>query len=45
LTGNLEGLEEYVSPLIVRRIPDGSHWITHEQPELVNALIRDFLIF
>ncbi len=43
LTGNLEGLEEYVSPLTVRRIPDGSHWITHEQPELVNSMIRDFL--
>ena len=43
LTGNLEGLEEYVSPLTVRRIPDGSHWVTHEQPELVNSLIRDFL--
>ena len=43
LTGNLEGLEKYVSPLTVRRIADGSHWVTHEQPELVNSLIRDFL--
>jgi pimeloyl-ACP methyl ester carboxylesterase len=44
LTGNLEGLEEYVSTLTVRRIADGSHWVTHEQPELVNSLIRDFLM-
>jgi pimeloyl-ACP methyl ester carboxylesterase len=43
LTGNLEGLGEYVSHLTIRRIADGSHWVTHEQPELVNSLIRDFL--
>ena len=44
LTGNLEGLEEYVSHLSIRRIPYGSHWVTHEQPELVNSFIRDFLL-
>jgi pimeloyl-ACP methyl ester carboxylesterase len=43
LTGNLEGLGEYVGHLTIRRIPDGSHWVAHEQPELVNSLIRDFL--
>ena len=43
LIGNLEGLEEYVSDLTIKRIADGSHWVTHEQPELVNSLIRDFL--
>lgn len=44
LTGNLEGLGEYVNDLTIERIPDGSHWVTHEQPDLVNALIRDFLL-
>ena len=43
LTGNLDGLGEYVSDLTIKRIPDGSHWVTHEQPELVNSLIRNFL--
>lgn len=43
LTGNLAGLEEYVADLTVERIPDGSHWISHEQPERVNKLIRDFI--
>ena len=43
LTGNLDGLEEYVSDLTIRRIPDGSHWVSHEQPKLVNSLIRNFL--
>ncbi len=43
LTGNLDGLEEYIENLKVKRIPDGTHWVMHEQPELVNALIRDFI--
>ena len=43
LTGNLEGLDEFVPNLTVRRIPDGSHWVVHEQPALVNGYIRAFL--
>ncbi len=43
LSGNLEGLGEYVGDLTIKRIPDGSHWVIHEQPELVNSLIREFL--
>jgi len=43
LTGNLEGLAEYVEDLTIKRITDGSHWVSHEQPDRVNALIRDFL--
>ena len=43
LTGNLEGLEDYVADLTVKKIPDGTHWVIHEQSELVNALIRDFI--
>ena len=43
LTGNLDGLEEYVEDLTIKRIPDGTHWVVHEQPEKVNALIREFI--
>jgi len=43
LTGNLDGLERFVPDLTVRRIPDGSHWVVHERPEVVNGLIREFL--
>jgi len=43
LTGNLNGLEQYVPDLTVRRVPDGSHWVVHEQPELVNSYIREFI--
>ena len=43
LVRNLEGLERFVPELTVRRIANGSHWVVHEQPELVNAAIREFL--
>jgi pimeloyl-ACP methyl ester carboxylesterase len=43
LTGNLDGLEDYVADLTVKRIPDATHWVVHEQPELVNSLIRHFI--
>jgi pimeloyl-ACP methyl ester carboxylesterase len=43
LTGNLEGLEKYAPNLTIRRIPDGSHWVIHEKPALVNSYIRKFI--
>ena len=43
LLGNLEGLEEYVPSLTVRRIPGGSHWVVHEQPGIINAAIEEFV--
>ena len=43
LTGNLVGLEQFVPQLTVRRIPEGSHWVIHEYPALVNSYIREFL--
>lgn len=44
LDGNLNGLEEFVPDLTVRRIPDGTHWVIHEKPALVNGLIREFMM-
>lgn len=43
LTGNLEGLDKFVPNLMIKRIPEGSHWVIHEKPELVNGYIRDFV--
>ena len=43
LPGLLDGLEEYVPDLTVRRIDDGSHWVIHERPDVVNRHIHDFL--
>jgi pimeloyl-ACP methyl ester carboxylesterase len=36
----LDGLEQWVSPLRVQRVPGASHWIVHERPELVADVIR-----
>jgi pimeloyl-ACP methyl ester carboxylesterase len=43
LAGNLEGLEKYVPNLTIKRIPDGSHWVIHGKPGLVNSYIREFI--
>ena len=43
LTGNLEGLDQFVKPLKIERIPDGSHWVVHEKPAVVIERIRTFL--
>jgi pimeloyl-ACP methyl ester carboxylesterase len=43
LTGNLDGLDQWVPQLTVKRIPEGSHWVIHERPAEVNGYIRDFL--
>ena len=40
---NLNGLEQFVPDLTVRRIPDANHWVVHQKPELVNGYIREFL--
>ncbi|MCL4545132.1 MAG: alpha/beta hydrolase, partial [Chloroflexi bacterium] len=40
LPGNLEGLEAWVQQLEIVRIPGSSHWVLHEQPEVVSAAIQ-----
>jgi pimeloyl-ACP methyl ester carboxylesterase len=42
LPGLLDGLEECVPDLRVEHIQQGSHWVVHEFPDKVTALIRDF---
>ncbi len=39
----LDGLEMMVADLQVVGVPDGSHWIIHEQTDKVNSLIHQFL--
>jgi pimeloyl-ACP methyl ester carboxylesterase len=43
LPANLDGLEDLVPDLTIKRVPDAGHWIVHEKPDLVNATIRDFI--
>ena len=41
--GLLDGLENVVQDLDLVRIPEGSHWVVHEQPARINRLIREFI--
>jgi len=43
LTGNLDGLDQYVKQLQIVRVPDGTHWVIHEKPQFVIESIRKFL--
>jgi len=45
LPGCLEGLEECVPDLRVVRVPEASHWIVHERPDLVCSEIERFVGF
>ena len=42
-TGLVEGLDQVCADLRIVRIPEGSHWIAHEQPARVNRLMRELL--
>lgn len=42
--GNLDGLEDYVPNLEVRRLPNATHWVVHEEPEQVNKWIAQFCV-
>jgi epoxide hydrolase 4 len=37
------GTEAYVEDLTVRYIPNCSHWVQQEKPDLVNQYMREFL--
>ena len=39
----LDGLEDYVPQMQLHRVPGATHWILHEQPELVARLLQEFL--
>jgi pimeloyl-ACP methyl ester carboxylesterase len=38
------GTEKYVKDLQIRYIPNCSHWVQQEKPELVNQYLREFLL-
>ncbi|MEJ8820669.1 alpha/beta hydrolase [Variovorax humicola] len=43
LPGLLEGLEDYVPKLEIKRVPNATHWIVHEQPQNVASEIEAFM--
>ena len=38
-----EGTDQYVANLTLRYLPDASHWVQQDQPEIVNAMLSAFL--
>jgi epoxide hydrolase 4 len=38
----LDGLDEFVHDLRIERLPEATHWIVHEQPQKVAALLSAF---
>ncbi len=43
LPGILDGLEALVPDLRITRLPNATHWVAHDEPQTVNALIREFV--
>ena len=41
--GLIDGLEDYIPDLTLERIADASHWLVHEQPDLVAKHLSAFL--
>jgi pimeloyl-ACP methyl ester carboxylesterase len=39
----IDGLDQYIPHLTLHKVEGASHWIVHEQPELVAARLADFL--
>jgi pimeloyl-ACP methyl ester carboxylesterase len=40
---NLEGLDQFVPQLTIKRVADGTHWVVQEKPAEVNRYIREFI--
>jgi len=43
LPGLLEGLEDYVPRLEVKKLPGATHWVSHEQPQVLAREIAGFI--
>lgn len=39
----LDGLHELIPDLTIKRLPRATHWLAHEEPSAVAALIREFI--
>ena len=39
----LEGLEKFVKDVMIYKIPNSSHWVMHEDPQLISAKFIEFL--
>ena len=42
-TSSIEGTEKWVPDYTLHRLPDASHWVQQDDPEGVNAILKDWL--
>jgi len=40
----IDGLEDYIPQLTLKTVPDATHWIVHEKPQLVIDTLHSFLL-
>ncbi|MBL4666048.1 MAG: hypothetical protein JKY04_01625 [Sneathiella sp.] len=40
---NLEGMGDFIDDLEVVRLPEVSHWVTHEDPERVSTEVLRYI--
>ena len=40
---NLDGIEDFIPDLKIDRLPEVSHWVTHEAPEIVSEKVGAFI--
>jgi epoxide hydrolase 4 len=39
----IEGLDDYIPNLTLKKVDNATHWVIHEQPQLVAGYLQDFL--
>lgn len=39
----IEGLDDYIPNLTIKKVANATHWVIHEQPQLVAGYVQDFL--
>jgi pimeloyl-ACP methyl ester carboxylesterase len=39
----IDGLDAYIPHLTLKKVDNGTHWVIHEQPQLIADYLQDFL--
>jgi pimeloyl-ACP methyl ester carboxylesterase len=39
----IEGLDDYIPNLTLKKVANATHWVIHEQPQLVAGYLQDFI--
>jgi pimeloyl-ACP methyl ester carboxylesterase len=39
----IDGLDDYIPKLTLKKVSNATHWVIHEQPQLISAYLQNFL--